>query len=178
MANMNIIAVFRDENLQVTIDIRKISDNSCIVSEDDMTEMSDGAYSYTFSSYDDTIDYLFICKASSGDRVYAVNNSVQDQTKTTVDDIENKVDIVDEVVDRIEVDTTSIENKVDDANTNIGIISSLASLIKKALWNKKVLTGQPDYYEEVLYDDDGTTELRKHSISRTAAQEQTREEIP
>ena len=85
MANANIIAIFKDTGLLVTIDIRTISDNELVVNTDDMIEMSDGAYKYDFTPYDETLDYLFICKANSGDRVFATNDSVSDLTKTAAD---------------------------------------------------------------------------------------------
>ena len=59
---------------------------------------------------------------------------------------------------------------------HILIIFFTASTI--ALWNKKVLSGSNDSYTEVLYDDDGVTEIRKQSLIRTAPEEQTRDPIP
>jgi hypothetical protein len=84
--------------MEVTIDVRTISDNELVINTADMTEMSDGAYKYIFTSYDEDLDYLFICKAESGDRVFAVNDRVEDQIKTiTTKDLKlstNKATIV------------------------------------------------------------------------------------
>lgn len=85
MSNANIIAIFKDTSLTVTIDVRTISDNALIINSADMTEMSDGAYKYIFTSYDESLDYLFICKANNGDRVFATNDSVSDLTKTAAE---------------------------------------------------------------------------------------------
>ena len=77
-SNINIIGIFRNTNLTVTIDIRTISDNELIVNAAEMTEMADGAYLYIFKTYDSSIEYLFICKDTLGNRVFATNDNYRD----------------------------------------------------------------------------------------------------
>lgn len=45
----------------VTIRIRKISDNSLVITDEAMSEVGDGSYKYDFTTYDGTIDYVFRC---------------------------------------------------------------------------------------------------------------------
>lgn len=47
--------------LSPTIRVRKVSDNSLIVTDAAMTEVGDGWYKYDFSSYDPSLDYAIRC---------------------------------------------------------------------------------------------------------------------
>ena len=116
MATTTILGLFEETGLTVTVDIRKISDNSLVVDGASMTELADGAYKYSFTTYDPTIEYYIVCTDEFDNKCFTINEGIGD--------------------------------------------------IKKSLWNKKTLSGTGDTYEEVLYDDDGTTPIRTHGLDK------------
>jgi len=65
----DVITYFEDDSeepllgLTPTIRIRNVADNSLIITDASMEEIGDGAYKYTFASYDSTINYFIRCNA-------------------------------------------------------------------------------------------------------------------
>lgn len=60
---MNVITFFTSNGnpatgLSPTIRIRKVSDNSLVVTDDSMTEVGDGFYKYEFTQYSGSVDYV------------------------------------------------------------------------------------------------------------------------
>ena len=67
---MIILAYFSDNGvpatgLSSTIRVRDLSDNSLIVNSVAMSEIGDGFYGYTFSAYDNSVEYSFRADGSS-----------------------------------------------------------------------------------------------------------------
>ena len=88
----NIVAIFNDVGLTVTIEIITVDDNVLVLGPVAMTEMSEGAYRYVFATYDESLEYLFVCKDQFGSKVFAINDSAGDQTRSS---LENNARIVD-----------------------------------------------------------------------------------
>jgi len=89
---MYIIAFYTDDGapktgLSPTIRIRKVSDNSLLVTDAAMAELGDGWYKYDYGAYDEELDYAVRCDAGSSlttaDRYkYAGNESFIDDINT------------------------------------------------------------------------------------------------
>ena len=67
---MIILAYFSDNGvpatgLSSTIRIRDLSDNSLVANSVAMSEIGDGFYGYTFTTYDNTVEYSFRADGSS-----------------------------------------------------------------------------------------------------------------
>ena len=67
---MIILSYFSDNGvpatgLSATIRVRDLSDNSLVVNSVAMSEIGDGFYGYTFTAYDNTVEYGFRADGSS-----------------------------------------------------------------------------------------------------------------
>jgi hypothetical protein len=176
---MKLITTFKtDVNAPVTgltplISITDVTNTSFIVlvaDEANMTELSFGFYSYEFSSYVAGHQYtIYIDAVSDMDYRYQYGT------------IGTDVSIIREAVwdDLLTSSTHDIDNSsgklIRQSNVTTGLIYSLVTLVKKAFWNKKTLTGNTQSYVEVVYDDDSTTPIRTQTITRTGINTQVRE---
>ena len=74
-----IVSTYETTGLSVTLDIYDLSDNSAVMSDTAMSEVSaTGVYKFNFTTYDSTKNYLYISDAGSGQGDnryrYAINN--------------------------------------------------------------------------------------------------------
>ena len=126
---MYITTFFTENNspktgLSPTIRIRKLSDNSLVITDAAMTEVGDGIYKYNFSVYDESIDYVF--------RVDAATDSVDSRYQFG----SNNTQILEER-------TTSIKAKTDTIDwTDIDFIRA----IEGGRW--RIVSNQMIFYAE------------------------------
>lgn len=91
MATITITTFFTENGspktgLSATIRIRNVSSTALVITDEAMTEVGDGFYKYSFTSYDNTIDYVIRAEGgatlSDTDR-YVFSSS--EQAKQTID---------------------------------------------------------------------------------------------
>ena len=73
--------------LSATVRIRKLSDDSLVVTDAAMSEVGDGHYKYDFTAYDENINYAIRCDGSatlSGAERYTYGGNENSCTSTTV----------------------------------------------------------------------------------------------
>jgi hypothetical protein len=120
--------------LSATITILESITGTVVANNLAMTEISSGFYKYDFTSYDATKEYNFICfsNAVSGDKVAyggTVDETLINNLQIDTDSIETKIDTIDTNVDTIVSTTSSINSKVDIIDTNVDTVVTTTNSI-------------------------------------------------
>lgn len=146
MPNQEITAPFTNSGspalgLSPTIRIRDVSDGSLVITDEAMTEVGDGNYSYTFTSYDPNENYAIRCDGGgslpNAERyTFGGNENYIDDIATTVSGIEDDVDTILVTVSDIDenvnnLDITDLENDVTAILTTVsGIDENVDTLLQ------------------------------------------------
>lgn len=136
---MYVVAYFTDSGLpktglSSTIRIRKVLDNSLIITDAAMIEIGDGFYKYNFSIYDSTTEYIIRCDGGNSledeDRYVIAGNEnyysdirdgiLNDATRFSgadIIDIKSNLDTPDQY--KADISSLAIEINVEDHVTNV-----------------------------------------------------------
>lgn len=162
---MDIITFFTNNGIPAigltpTIRIRRVSTGALLVTDAAMTEVGDGFYRYTFSTYDPSIDYAIRCDGgillSGSERYqYAGNENAAELDSIQDDIIEVNTNILGVSGSVVNIDFSSLQVDIDKINTNILSLSGDIALLSDDLKRTLGLMHENIFIDNPTYDSDG-----------------------